>query len=662
MNRLSLEKSPYLQQHKDNPVDWFPWGKEAFEKAKHENKLIFISIGYSTCHWCHVMEREAFEDSLVAELLNRNFVSIKVDREEHPEVDSIYMDAIHLMGQRGGWPLNVFLNPELKPFFGGTYFKKDVFHSVLGQIQKLWTEAPEKINESAQSVLAHLTQVSTQQKLEKLNVKDLTLKFSESALSRFDEKYGGHSGAPKFPNAYELAFLLRVYRNNFNDELKNLIVHTLESMAAGGIFDQIEGGFHRYSTDEKWLIPHFEKMLYDQASLLNVYAEAWQLFKYENFKKVSELLASYLKKRMMTSDGLFYSAEDADSEGEEGRFFVWTFDELQKCLTESEFDLFSSYFSLSREGNFENATNVLSLKDPSKFSEAHNACGSIIKKLNDHREKRIRPFRDEKILLSWNSLMLGSLARWARISQSDYWKESAIRTANKLLEVFAKNPKQLSRRLMDRDLKYLANLEDYAFLISALIEVSQLCGDIHYLERALELQLAQDEFFSDENRAFYYTTHEKSEDLICRQKSSFDNVTPSANSVSFGNLIRLNILLPHSEISDRIERMKSYLPIELNKHPLGFPVLMSALDFHENMSSGKLSIGAKDKLEYWSVVKSMRANFFPYLLFNFEESKNSTFQFCPQNLCLPPTQSLEEVSEQILNYMGNLNPTDKREM
>ncbi|MBP7843400.1 MAG: thioredoxin domain-containing protein [Proteobacteria bacterium] len=662
MNRLSLEKSPYLQQHKDNPVDWFPWGQEAFEKAKLENKLIFISIGYSTCHWCHVMEREAFEDSSVADVLNRNFVSIKVDREEHPEVDSIFMDAIHLMGQRGGWPLNVFLNPELKPFFGGTYFKKDVFHSILGQIQKLWAEAPEKINESAQSVLEHLSQASSPQKVENLNVKDLTLKFSESALSRFDEKHGGHSGAPKFPNAYELAFLLRVYRNNLNDELKNLIVHTLESMAAGGIFDHIEGGFHRYSTDEKWLIPHFEKMLYDQASLLNVYAEAWQLFKNENFKQVSELLTSYLKKRLITSDGLFYSAEDADSEGEEGLFFVWTLDELQKCLTDSEFDLFSRYFSLSREGNFENGSNVLSLKEPSKFSEAHKECRSIIKKINEHREKRIRPFRDEKILLSWNSLMLGSLAKWARISQSDFWKESAIRTANKLLEVFAANPKMLSRRLIDRDLKYLANLEDYAFFISALIEVSQICGDAHFLERALELQLAQDEFFSDENRAFYYTSHAKSEDLICRQKSSFDNVTPSANSVSFGNLVRLNVLMPNFEIANRIERMKANLPVELNKHPLGFPVLMSALDFNENMSSGKLSIGASNNLEYWELITSLSSSFFPYLLFNVGETKNSRFQYCPQNLCLPPTQSLEEVSGQILNYMGNLNPTDKREM
>jgi uncharacterized protein YyaL (SSP411 family) len=644
MNRLGSEKSPYLQQHRANPVHWYAWGPEAFAAAHAEGKLILLSIGYSTCHWCHVMERESFEDESVAALLNANFVAIKVDREEHPDVDALYMNAIHLMNQRGGWPLNVFLTPDRKPFYGGTYFPKDIFLKLLEQLQSMWKETPEKFREVSESIASHLVHTNANPGQSAPAMASLRESFLRSAMEKHDPIFGGHKGAPKFPHASEISLLLRLYQTNPRPELRAMITQSLEMMAGGGIFDHLEGGFHRYSTDEKWLVPHFEKMLYDQASLLGVYTEAWQLFKNPNFQAVSRKIADYLKIRLLSPDGLYFAAEDADSEGEEGRFYVWDYDDLDNLLEAPEMELLETHFTVEPAGNFE-GKNILSLKKSSDFARAHEACAPLLAKLTQHRTKRIRPFRDEKILLSWNSLMIASLAKWARVGGDEDLSASLEKACDTLAQRFCDESFHLKRRMIDDEVKLDGTLEDYAFFIAALIEVAQLSGKQKHLSLALNLQKTQEARFGDRTEGRYFTSPESESALIARLKDTFDNVTPAANSVSFSNLVRLQFLTGDEAVLENLENYKQKLPEDFSRFPFGFPVLLEAYGFWEDPQRAKVSLVGTGKTRLEAMTKICQS-FRPHLLFAVEE-ESTQYLLCLRDACLSPQESFGALTQQI---------------
>ncbi|MBI3018258.1 MAG: thioredoxin domain-containing protein [Deltaproteobacteria bacterium] len=426
-NRLGKEKSPYLLQHKDNPVAWYAWGGEAFEAARAQNKPIFLSIGYSTCHWCHVMEKESFEEQEVAQVLNQHFISIKVDREERPDVDKIYMDAVVAMTGHGGWPMSMFLTSDLKPFFGGTYWPKNQFLVVLNQVAHSWNTERQKVEGMSEQMVQHLRAQVSKTTPQEFSDKNLILAYKE-ALRSFDSTNGGFGHAPKFPPSTKLQLLLRMARRTQNPKVLEMIEVTLDQMARGGIYDHLGGGFHRYSTDEQWLTPHFEKMLYDNASLSWTYLEAYQLTHKEMYREVAREILDYVLRDMTSGEGGFYSAEDADSEGEEGKFYVWTEAELKKHLTEQEFHQFSKVYGVASHGNFEHGATILNLqKEFSWGIKKDPLLHSAHQKLFQVRKKRIHPYKDDKVLTDWNGLMMASMAKGYQVlrdlkeKQHCYW-------------------------------------------------------------------------------------------------------------------------------------------------------------------------------------------------------------------------------------------------
>ena len=567
MNELDKEKSPYLKQHAHNPVHWKAWGKSAFDLAQSENKPIFLSIGYSTCHWCHVMEKESFENQEIADFLNDHFVSIKIDREELPEVDSQYMQAVQIMTRRGGWPMSVFLDLKLRPFYGGTYFAPKHFLALLQKITELWKTNLSEIQRASQDlekILQAKHSKSSRPPFEKIKTK-----FFELFQTQVDATLGGHEGAPKFPMNYEL---LCAHRIATTDVEKALALKTsqltLEKMLSGGIWDHVGGGIHRYSTDEQWRVPHFEKMLYDQASLLSILAENLALQDSDFFKMRAESLIEYLHRDLKIPGGAFYSAEDADSEGHEGTFYIWDFLELKKALTAEEFSNISQHFEISESGNWEGKIVFHSSKtDPSSFK-------GIWSKLLALRSLRPRPLRDEKVICSWNGLMISALSRYARVCASPL----ALQMAEEAADFIFKNcylNKKLYRRWIEGEAKFEAQLEDYAFFIEGLIELSQSSGDKKYLEWAIELQETADAIFyrSSEN---YYVSNTQ-EHLLIENEDYSDNVTPSAVSTQILNLIWLGELSTKTEYLDRAEKLLEQVTDALDRYPLGYSRLLEAL-------------------------------------------------------------------------------------
>ncbi len=562
-NRLIHESSPYLRQHARNPVQWYPWGSEALDKARQEDKLIFLSIGYSTCHWCHVMERESFENAFIAALLNRNFVPIKVDREERPDIDAIYMDAVQRMTGAGGWPLSVFLSPDQVPLFGGTYFPPEDrwgqpgFKYLLQAVAEAWSHKREGLLDFGQSLTEAMRQ----------DVKTKSTALETQALKRvadqfrgvFDEKHGGFGQAPKFPQPGILALQLRHWQRHGDEESLHCVVKTLEAMAAGGIHDQLGGGFHRYSVDAHWLVPHFEKMLYDQAQLGLIYSQVATVAGRQDLAEVARGIYDFVLREMLAPEGGFYAAWDADSEGQEGTYYVWTLSQLRHHLTVEQTDWAASYWGVTEQGNFEAGTNVLHVDNAQMDT---SPLAEIKATLLKARQQRVPPHRDEKIISAWNGMMIQSLAYAGRVLREPRYIQAALRAGDFVVEVLKKEDR-LRRSYTDGQLGGDGYLDDYAWMVTALVELYQATLEIRWLEQAVALAQTTVSLFADSEGGAYFSTGLDSETLLMRRKDLLDGALPSANAVLAAALIRLSRLTRQSHWRQQAEAILQGLSVGL---------------------------------------------------------------------------------------------------
>ena len=612
-NRLINETSPYLLQHAHNPVDWFAWGDEAFEKARAEDKPVLVSIGYSACHWCHVMEHESFEDEATAALQNEHFINIKVDMEERPDVDQIYMSFVQLTTGRGGWPMNVFLTPDKRPFFGGTYFPPErrygmpSWQEILTSIAEAYRTKRDELENSANDIVDELRRLSTVETAPGGLSLDMLDAAAASFTRTFDSVNGGFGGAPKFPAAMSLEFLLRYHHRTGDDMALSIVMQTLDKMARGGIYDQLGGGFHRYSVDATWLVPHFEKMLYDNAQLIRVYLHAYQILKRseadvpplaiaggtdkaEFYKRIAVETLEYVRREMLDASGGFYSTQDADSEGEEGKFFVWTPAEIDEVLDKDEATAFCSYFDVTAEGNFE-GENILNVKNPvatapgsdtASDADASMQAGRLRSsrdRLFTEREKRIKPNRDEKVLTAWNGLMLAAFADAAGVLGDDEYIEIAKRNADFILTQMQRDGRLL-RTWKEGTAKLNGYVEDYANVVDGLIALFQVSGEVEYLVEARRLaDLMITEFWDEENGGFFFTSNDH-EELIVRNKDFYDNATPSGNSVAADVLLKLAKLTGDEKYERFAVTVLRLAASQIRQHPQGFGRALSALEFH----------------------------------------------------------------------------------
>lgn len=626
-NHLISEKSPYLQQHAYNPVDWYPWSEDAFLKAKREDKPIFLSIGYSTCHWCHVMAHESFEDEETAKLLNETFVPIKVDREERPDIDQIYMRACQMMTGRGGWPLTVIMTPDKKPFFAATYVPKESRFGMVGlkdiiaRIQRLWKKDRGQILESADRALQQLRSVQPGKPGSAPDASVLTKAYNELSII-FDIRNGGFGHAPKFPTPHNLMFLLRYQKRSKDVNALEMVETTLQSMRQGGIYDHVGFGFHRYSTDAEWHVPHFEKMLYDQALLAMAYSEAYQAMGREEYAQTARETLEYVERDMTSPDGGFYSAEDADSEGVEGKFYLWTADELRSVLDRDEMDLAIRLFDISESGNFEKGRNILRLRTPLEDAAAVLKTPShdlmvrleeIRKKLFLAREKRVRPVRDDKILADWNGLMIAAFSKAAQALDEPghaKYSKAASSAADFVLEKMREPDGRLLHRYKDgAGMKAL--LDDYAFLIWGLIELYETVFEIKYLQEALKLNAIMMEHFWDERYGGFYFTPDDGEDLPVRQKEIYDGAIPSGNSVAMLNLLRLSHLTGDFGMEEKAGAIARAFAGTVGSQTLGHTMLLCALDFALGPSYEVALVGALDDALILEMIKALRSQFLP---------------------------------------------------
>ncbi|MCA1564928.1 MAG: thioredoxin domain-containing protein [Acidobacteria bacterium] len=592
-NRLQNETSPYLLQHAHNPVDWYPWGEEALAKAHAENKPILLSIGYSACHWCHVMERESFENEEIAALMNENFVNIKVDREERPDLDQIYMNAVQLMLGHGGWPLTVFLTPDLVPFYGGTYFPPEDrfrlpgFPRVVTGVADAYRSRPDEIAETTTNFLNELRRMNVAHESdEPLNPQLLDAALSTLART-YDKRHGGFGGAPKFPASMNLEFLLRTHLRTGDGQALDMVTHTCRKMAEGGLYDQLGGGFHRYSTDAQWLVPHFEKMLYDNALLSRLYLHAYQVTGDEHFRRIAEETFDYVVREMTDEGGAFYSTQDADSEGVEGKFFVWTIEEIDELLGEEDGRIVSAYYGATAEGNFEEK-NILNVPRPAQTVAAE--LGMPVERLREvversrpllfaAREKRIKPGRDEKAIAAWNGMMLTSFAEASSVLERADYRRVAERNADFLLKTLRREG-TLLHVYKDEQAKHHAYLDDYACVASGLLSLYEATGAARWLRECLSLtEQMCEEFWDDAEGGFFYTSA-KGEQLIVRNKDFMDNATPAGNSVAAELLLRLALLTENQEYGRRAVTVFRLLRDQMMRYPSAFGYLLGALDFY----------------------------------------------------------------------------------
>ena len=593
-NHLVHEKSPYLLQHAGNPVDWYPWGDEAFQKAKKEDKPIFLSIGYATCHWCHVMAHESFEDDEVARMLNRSFVSIKVDREERPDIDQIYMSVCQAMTGRGGWPLSIFMTSEGKPFFAGTYFPKSSrmgmqgFTDILTQIASLWQKDRERLIKAGEEI-TNAIHPKTDQAAKGITLGLDTLQNGYEQLARsFDPKWGGFGNAPKFPSPHQLTFLLRWHKRNADSMAIEMVEKTLDAMRGGGIFDQVGFGFHRYSVDEKWLVPHFEKMLYDQALLAMAFTEAHQLTGKEAYARVTREIFTYVLRDMTSPEGGFYSAEDADSEGKEGLFYLWTPKEVRKHLGDKLGDLFCRFYDIGNTGNFEDGHSIphiritleiFAKKEGMELKDLEALMEEARQRLFIAREKRVHPLKDDKILTSWNGLMIAALAKGYRALGDKSYINAAMDAASFILTKLRKADNKLLRRYRQGETAYPAYLDDYAFLVWGLIELYEATFDISYLEEAIAINHTMIDLFWDKAGEGFYFTGRENEVLITRTKEFYDGAIPSGNSVASGNLLRLARITGSTDLEKMVDQLTNAFAGHIAIYPTAYSQFLSALDF-----------------------------------------------------------------------------------
>jgi uncharacterized protein YyaL (SSP411 family) len=591
-NALAGETSPYLLQHAHNPVNWYPWSEEALRRAREEDKPILLSIGYSACHWCHVMEHESFENESIARLMNEYFINIKVDREERPDLDTIYMTAVQMMSGHGGWPMTVFLTPDGVPFYGGTYFPPEDRHGMPGlprlllSVAGAYKEKKEAIHKEAATIVQEMQRINSIGAAPGKLSSEILDSAIPPLMANYDSQHGGFGGAPKFPPSMSLSFLLRSYARTSKPELLQAVEHTLQKMACGGVYDQLGGGFHRYSVDQYWLVPHFEKMLYDNALLSRIYLDAYLVTKNDLYRRIAEETLDYVRREMTSPEGGFYSTQDADSEGHEGKFFVWTPREVASILGAKDADLFCRCFDITDQGNFE-GKNILNLPRPvsvvarlNKISEdeLHKILLRGRRLLFEEREKRIKPGRDEKILTAWNGLMLRSFAEAAvALDRRDY-RDAAARNAEFVLSKLQRDGRLL-RSYKDGEAKFNAYLEDYSCMVDGLLSVYEATFNPRWITEARRLaELMVNKFWDPEARNFYFTSGDH-EALIHRPKDFYDNATPSGNSVAAHALLRLAELTGEVRWQDYARSVLEAMATVMANHPAAFSNFLCALDF-----------------------------------------------------------------------------------
>jgi uncharacterized protein YyaL (SSP411 family) len=674
-NRLIYEKSPYLQQHAYNPVDWYPWSREAFDRAKTEDKPLFVSIGYSTCHWCHVMEKESFEDDQVAKALNEVFVCVKVDREERPDLDAAYMEVCQAMGRSCGWPLNVIMTPNKNPFFVASYIPKDDRYGTVGllnlapQIGQIWKtrkEEMENIGRDVKEQIANQLKPAQKETLDNSVFDDAY----EQLFLRFDPEFGGFGRAPKFPSPHNLLFLLRYYNRTKEQKALDMVEKTLRFMRLGGIFDQVGLGFHRYSTDAQWLVPHFEKMLYDQAWLTLAYIEVYQATGAAKFKITAKETLDYVLRDLVTPDGGFYSAEDADSEGEEGKFYVWTIEEVKESLSPQDAELAVKIFDIKPEGNYyeppkgRNGKNILHFAKPiQELSQENNLTmdqfiaklGKIVSTLFQVREKRIRPSKDDKVLVDWNGSMIAALSRAGQIFGDAKYVGAAKKAADFLLkEMWTQNGK-LYHRYAKGEKAVMGFLDDYANLALGVIELYEATFDETYLKAAVDLTKTMvTEFWDKENGGFFFTDT-NAEETIPRLKQTYDGAAPSGNSIALLNLLRLARLSGDNSFEEYASKLIAAFSQEIKTQPLGHTYMLSGLDFALGPNYNVVLVGESKVEKTKSLQEALRKKYSPNLtvtlrkpepsvISGYEELEGKpTAYVCRNQTCMPPTNSIEKM-------------------
>ncbi len=638
-NHLKGESSPYLKQHAENPVDWYPWSKEAFKEAEQRDVPVFLSIGYSTCHWCHVMEKESFTDKEVADLINQYFVAVKVDREERPDIDKLYMEACQAMTGSGGWPLTIFMTADKKPFYASTYLPKEDKYgrkgllSILPEIHNLWITQRDKLLIASNNVVSHLQKQEDETKIELSE--ELLIKTSDILEKIYDEKYSGFGKEPKFPMPQYLLFLLHLWKENSEEKYLEMIEDTLKAMRAGGIFDQLGKGFHRYSTDREWEIPHFEKMLYDQALLIYTYSEVYQATGEKIYADVVEEIIEYLKRDMMADNGCFYSAEDADSDGVEGGYYFWNKAELQNLLSTEEYSLLLEHFKLQEQNRIN-----LTLRNIGSY----NKIPEIKEKLFALREKRKRPSKDKKILTDWNALIIVGLAKAGFVFANNDYLKIAENIVRFIFDKMSRKSGRLVHSYFEGNISETDNLNDYAYLLWGLIELHQATLKNEYLIKAENISRVMFENFWDEKDGGFYFTAKDNDELFIRQKKAIDSAIPSANSIACYNILRLSHLKDNFEYREKAGEMLNVFSKAVDSSPANHIFLLLSYHYLQNPFTEINIHGDLKNAKVEQLLNSIRKKFIPRIIINFNQSsEESKFSICKDFVCGEQTKNINEV-------------------
>lgn len=668
-NKLIYEKSPYLLQHAYNPINWYPWGDEAFNKAKSEDKPIFLSIGYSTCHWCHVMEQESFNDLEVSKILNDHFISIKVDREERPDIDHIYMEFCQAINGNGGWPLTIIMTPNQKPFFAATYIPKKRRGRYVGLIELLfyihneWIHNKQEIINSADSITntikSHLEDSEPIGVLSE-NISHIAVK---ELVNQFDPLYGGFGTAPKFPTPHKLLFLLRYYILNNNKEALNMVEKTLIQMYKGGIFDHIGYGFSRYSTDEKWLIPHFEKMMYDNALLGITYLEAFLATSNKLYKDILEKLLLFSISEMYAPNQGFYTAIDADSEHEEGKYYLWSYNELLEILTSDEFNYLSKYYNVTMNGNFENK-NIFNLLHHDTLLLEGETLKEIRNKLLIHRGKRVPPLKDDKILTSINGMMIALLSLSGRFLNDDKYIKVATDTAEFIINKLINEEGKLLSRYREGEAKYIGYLDDYAYFTYGLIELFLATSNERYLDYAIKLTDDLINNYYDKENGGFFLTSKDSDELIMRVKEFYDGAIPSGNSITTFNLYRLGLISDNYHYDEIAAKQFSVISSKIESTPSNYLHLISTYFIKTHSYNKIVLIYEDEKQNFFNIKELLHKKYQPFtevIILKKDNIKNSkyfsyyvtndefTLHFCENNVCIEPLTNYED----IIDFLSN---------
>ena len=686
-NRLITQKSPYLLQHAYNPVEWYPWGNDAFEKAKSENKPVFVSIGYSTCHWCHVMEKESFEDETVAQLMNQAFVCIKVDREERPDLDAAYMAVCQSMGRNCGWPLNVILTPDKNPFFVGSYIPKENRYGVVGmlslvpQISQIWKTRQLEMENIGKELKQQLKPSTGKNVGNELSKADLDNAYEQLFL-RFDEENGGFGRAPKFPSPHNLLFLLRYYKRTKENAAWSMVEKTLREMRLGGIFDQIGFGFHRYSTDAQWLVPHFEKMLYDQALIALAYIEAYQASGQAKFKITAKETLDFVLRDLGAPEGGFYSAQDADSENLEGKFYLWTQDEIKQALPSPNADFAFNFFDVKNEGNYyeppkgRNGRNILHFSKPLDqlaaesnltIDELIGILGRITSNLFKAREKRVHPAIDYKVLVDWNGLMIAALARASQVLEEPKYLQAAEKASDFILKEMLTNEGMLYHRFAKGEKAVNGFLDDYAYFVFGLIELYEAGFNERFLLASVDLTKKMIAEFWDEDSLGFFFSKKSSDPAVPRIKQTYDGAVPSGNAVAALNLLRLSILSGEISFADYGRKTLQAFSEETKNIPLGHTFMLAVFDFDLGPSFNIVLVGEPSNQDTIKMLNAIRKNYLPNLTIKVVNPESTISQIpgmgyekidgrttayvCKDQTCMPPTNDVEKM----LSYLSKFN-------